>query len=177
MSQIQAIVDGLLVPLTQDEIAAIRGEQIRLGTLPSDATDSEKIKSACTMIEDYQNVTSADLATKITEKKFIKPMSVTDFFIALKMLGADTNEFKPIWGYEKYFNRLEDGLTHGRKVSVLALIETAPFPLSSATITFAQQVVTNNQKSIIDVICEYAKLSVPTTIDSNAVDVALERSV
>lgn len=90
---------------------------------------------------------SSSLAVELMKPATLRRMSLIDLFRYATGAGADPTEFRSLWAYGEFVQRMESALQDGDLAGVQALLATMPVDLTAGTLAAVQQVVAENTLS------------------------------
>ena len=128
---------------------------------------------------DWREQPAATLAAAIVQPVALRPMALMTLFTHATAAGADVTEFRDIWQYAEYVQRVEHALTDGDLAGALAMLIVCPVQFGQATLAALQAVLAANTLRLVDTVAAEqsqlgAVVTAPVTVTADDVTAALK---
>ena len=145
----------------------------------NDITENDIIAWSCYRIDDYKNVSSADLATAIVQNVALTKTTIMPFFQQIIANGGVQSELAPLYKYSEFMADLKLNLEKGDLTVVQTLVSLAEdlVTLTMPTTMAIATAITQNFLRLVDVVAEAAWQVAPISVTAADVDAALGRNV
>lgn len=97
-------------------------------------------------------IPAADIASGVSAPVALRSMSLMDLFTRAASAGADVAEFKSIWQYSEFVQRVEAALGDGNLAGAQGLLAVCPVNFSGATLAAFAGVLEANTLRLVDVV-------------------------
>lgn len=176
----QRVRVGGAFTLTAEQVEAAR-EAAGLAPLSS-PTPEDAVAQAAQAVDGYEEMTSADLATAISQPGDMAPTDLTGIGQGAAAHGAVEGEFGEVFEaqYSGYLARFEKQIGAGHYTSAKLLIAEMPPSLkssmSAATLEAIGQVLDGRMRRKVDVVADELGVTAPDPVTAADVDAALGRA-
>jgi hypothetical protein len=138
---------------------------------------SDVIRVACHRTGDYQNTTSADLVTAITQSVALQKTTLLSFFQQIIAAGGVQAELAPLYDRSRFIDDMANNLEVGDLAAVSTLVSLAQdiVTMTQPTVDAINTVITSSSLRLVDVVAAELGQVAPGSVTPADVDTALGR--
>lgn len=122
----------------------------------------------------WRTLPAGVLAQAVLQPVALKSMDLMTLFAGAQTAGADVAEFRAVWQYSEFVQRVERALNDGNLTGAMGLLAVCPVDFSGRTLQALQTVLAANTLRVVDVVASETGQAAPETVTALDVTLALE---